>query len=517
MKRLTIIFILITIIIIILTYILYNIYIRKDTRSISNENSNSKEKIISTDLRIGITNFDTINPIISNNINVQNLSRLIFEPLLNLSYDYKLEECLVKEWNKIDKNIYLIRLRENVKWQDGKKFDSNDVIFTINMIKELKEKSIYYYNVENIKEVKKIDEYTIKIITENEIPYFEYNLIFPIMSSKNYTEEDFIKDNKAITPIGTGKYYIEEINKGNMVLKKNSYWWQGKELKINNISIVFYQNINKEITDIEKNKLDLINTTALGINEYLDKTKCNTKKYIGRNYDYIVINCKKNILNNKKIRQAINYGINKNVIIEKIYNNNYIKSEFPLDYGNYLYKNSTETLNYNINKAKEILKETKIKNIYLKLLVNENSEDKIKVATLIKNQLNEIGIKIKIIEKNKREYEEDVKIKNYDLALISDTYGFSPSLNSYFEEDNLSNYDNIKIKKLLKEIENKSEEDVKKIIESIKDYYNKDVPYISLYYDINTIIYSKNLRGEMSPNSYNIFYNIEDWYREYDK
>ena len=278
MKKSTIIFIVIIIIIIAFIYVFYNIYIRRNIKNISNEVSNSKEKITSTDLRIGITNFDTINPIISNNINIHNVSRLIFEPLLNLSYDYRLEECLAKEWNKIDENTFLIKLREDIKWQDGKKLDSNDVIYTIDMIKKLKEKSVYYYNIVNIKEVKKIDEHTIKIITTDKIPYFEYNLIFPILSSKA---------NKNIIPIGTGMYYIEEINKESIELKRNTNWWKEKELNINNISVNLYKNIDEEIKDIETNKLDLINTSVSDINKYINENKCNTKKYIGRNYDYI--------------------------------------------------------------------------------------------------------------------------------------------------------------------------------------------------------------------------------------
>lgn len=507
MKKSTIIFIVIIIIIIAFIYVFYNIYIRRNIKNISNEVSNSKEKITSTDLRIGITNFDTINPIISNNINIHNVSRLIFEPLLNLSYDYRLEECLAKEWNKIDENTFLIKLREDIKWQDGKKLDSNDVIYTIDMIKKLKEKSVYYYNIVNIKEVKKIDEHTIKIITTDKIPYFEYNLIFPILSSKA---------NKNIIPIGTGMYYIEEINKESIELKRNTNWWKEKELNINNISVNLYKNIDEEIKDIETNKLDLINTSVSDINKYINENKCNTKKYIGRNYDYILINCEKNLLRNKKVRQAIYYGINKDEIIEKIYNNNYIKSNFPLDFGCYLYSNY-EKDNYNIKKAIRVLKEDKIKEINLNLIINKDNEDNIKVANLIKEQLNKIGIKISIIEKNEDEYEKVLINKKFDLALISNTYSFSPSLNSYFEEDNLSNYNNIKIRKLLKEIENGSEENAKEKIEEIEDYYNKDIPYISLYYDTSTMVYSKNLKGEITPNSYNVFYNIDNWYREYDK
>ena len=181
----------IIIIIILVIYTIYNISISKERKKDNQEFIETKEKIIANDMRIGIINFDNINPILSNNVNIQNVSRLIFEPLINLSSDYRLEPCLATEWTKSDKNIYLIKLRENIEWQDGKKFDSSDVLFTVNMIKSLKNNSIYYSNVKNIKTITKIDEYTIKIITDKEVSYFEYNLIFPIMSSKYFNEKSY--------------------------------------------------------------------------------------------------------------------------------------------------------------------------------------------------------------------------------------------------------------------------------------------------------------------------------------
>ena len=205
MKRISIIILSLISLTITTTYVIYNIYIRRDITKVSNENINKKEKMISRDLRIGITNFDTINPILSDNINVQNISRLIYEPLLNLSYDYKLEECLATEWTKVNDKTYLIKLRKNVKWQDGKNFDSDDVVFTIDLLKKLKEKSVYYYNVENIKEIKKIDKHTIKINTIDEILYLEYNLIVPRVSSKYFNEENFNINRNVMLP-ETGMY-----------------------------------------------------------------------------------------------------------------------------------------------------------------------------------------------------------------------------------------------------------------------------------------------------------------------
>ena len=85
------------------------------------------EEIEVKELKLGVASFDSINPIFSKNKNVQDVSKIIFEPLMTLTKDYKLETCLAKEWAKQNETVYLIKLRDDKKWSDGKKFTEKDV------------------------------------------------------------------------------------------------------------------------------------------------------------------------------------------------------------------------------------------------------------------------------------------------------------------------------------------------------------------------------------------------------
>ena len=135
------------------------------------EHTSSQEEK-DTHLTLGIAGLDTINPILSQNKNVQDISKLIYEPLVTLTADYKAEACLAKEWAKQSDNSYLIKLRENVKWSDGQRFTAEDVRFTIDRLKEVS--SIYSYNVQYVISVDIVDDYTVKINLDREIPFFEY-------------------------------------------------------------------------------------------------------------------------------------------------------------------------------------------------------------------------------------------------------------------------------------------------------------------------------------------------------
>lgn len=126
-------------IIFIIIILIFSVYkIRKDEEEKNQENTytaNMQEEKIK-ELKLGIAGLDTMNPILSNNKNVQDISKLIYEPLVNLTSDYKAEPCLAKEWAKQSDNSYLIKLRENVRWSDGQRFTSEDVKFTIDRLKD---------------------------------------------------------------------------------------------------------------------------------------------------------------------------------------------------------------------------------------------------------------------------------------------------------------------------------------------------------------------------------------------
>ena len=159
-------------IILILGFAVYKI--KKDEQKSKEIEISNKESEQIKEIKLGIAGLDTINPILSNNKNVQDLTKLIYEPLVNLTSDYKAESCLAKEWAKQSDNSYLIKLRENVRWSNGQRFTAEDVRFTIDRLKDTS--TIYSSNVKNVTGIDIVDDYTVKIILNEDISFFEYLL-----------------------------------------------------------------------------------------------------------------------------------------------------------------------------------------------------------------------------------------------------------------------------------------------------------------------------------------------------
>lgn len=474
---------------------IYSILKNKTTLAIDTEKIKSVVNIYDN-LNIGISKLDTMNPFFSKNQDMQYVFKLIYNSLIEISEDFCLEQGLASEWSKIDNKTYLIKLKEDVYWHDGTIFNANDVKYTINVLKETDVDSIYKDSVENIDKLEIIDEFTIKIILNEEVPFFEYFLCFPII--------------KETENIGTGEYRIKQIKENKIVLEKAD---NKSDTKFKNIYIKIYEDTAQLYTALIKEEIDIITTNNINFKDYIGEIGFKEEIICGREFDYIKINLKNEILKNKEVRQAISYAINKKKIIYNVYNNYYIASDFPLSYGSYLYENEVKNT-YNANKAKQVLKENgwNVKNeiwnkngieLKLELITNSNNEKRLQVAEKIKEQLKEIGILVEIKKVSNFEYENALKNKNYELILTGNIVPISPNVNSYFEnEKNVLELSNIENKEVLKN----------KYKELISENNEQNI-IIGLYFNSTIIIYNSKINGNFSGNWYNIFYNIDTWYK----
>lgn len=524
-------YIFIGIVIILIISALYFFYENqeKEENNKSVETISNEEIEYSNKLNLAISNFDTINPLISKNKEVINIDKLIFEPLINIDENYKIEMCLAKEYAKISDTCYLIKLNNQIKWQDGKELSSKDVKFTINELKNIE--SIYSEEVEPIETVEIIDNSTIKINLNKKVEFFEYYLNFPILASHIYENEVFSSSSK--TPIGTGRFKIKTIDSKSIVLEKNEYWRKKDEenSKIETIQISLYDDMGDVYNNFKTGNIDMVHTSNINYQEYVGSMGYNIKEYKGREYDFISLNCKDTRLNEKEVRKAINYAIDKTKIISNIYNNKYYVAEFALDYGNYIYSNENVSSGYNVEQAKKVLKDagwtyqnnkwqkkdSKGKTIELSFdfVVQSSNETRIKVAENIKEQLEQIGIKINIRKVNDTQYTKYLQNKNYEMILTGINNGLSPDLEYFYGSENLAQYENQEAISII--------EEVKKVTDnnSLVEKYNKlieivqsDSPYIGLCRNKETIILNKKISGEITPNNYNIFYRFWTWCKQ---
>ena len=476
------------------------------------------------EMNLGIAEFDTINPILSNNKYVQEISRIIYEPLLEVDEEYKISKCLAKDWAKTSGTTYLIKIDTNRKWSDGSNLTIEDILYTIDILK--KTPSIYAYNAQYIVRADKIDDTSLQITIDHEIPFFEYNLIFPIMSKKYYEGQDFSSTEKNNMPISTGKYKITRNEADGITLEKNEYY--SKELSLEKINIGKYSNLGELYNAFKLGKVDLITTTNPNITDYIGTIGYNISEAKGREYEFIAINTQSASLAYNEVRKAIQYGINRENIVATLYGSKYKITDYPLDYGNYLKGEGADT-GYNKDNAVKILEENgwtykynrwqktenySTKTINLRLVVQASNQSRVTAGEIIKSNLEEIGMKTTLIKASDTQYQYYLSSKNYDMIITGTTENFSPNLGTYFGEENLANYNNEEVLSILNEVKNITKEDLlKEKYTRIRQIYNEEIPYIGLYSSYYAVASNWNLRGKVAVNWYNIFMDVDNWYK----
>lgn len=197
--------------------------------------------------------------------------------------------------------------------------------------------------------------------------------------------------------------------------------------------------------------------------------------------------------------------------------------------GNWLYTRDL-SVQVNTEEAKQILtqngweyknnkwrKNNNGKNMELafSLFVNGNHAQRLAVAENIKNQLANVGITVYIKQLNNETYRATLENKNFDVILTGIECGYSPSLATFFGNNNIAQYSNQQVTEIMNKIANTSDENtLYENYNKLYDIYLEEAPYIGLYRNTDVVIYHQGLAGNIKANAFNLYYNIEKWYRQ---
>lgn len=462
------------------------------------------------ELNLPLIEVDTLNPLKTNNSQVISILSFIYEPLISFKSDESLEKVLLDDFAKLDSNTWIIKLRENVLWHNGRKFTADDVVYTFNTL--LNNNLIYSANVSNIKEIIKLDEHSIKIILEQGDDYFIGKLNFPIMSQ--------VEENRLV---GTGPYqYEKEDKEGNVVLEFNKSWWKESSAKLQKINLYKYTSYGEAIKAFKSAKIDIIVTNMSKWKGKFGTIGLNAYSFENSEFEVIIPNCNNLALAENSVRRAILQAISRENIINSVYDDNATTCDIPIHTNS---KNSINSAEYDLEKAKQILinagwvqngnswqKVINGKNQILNfnLLVNSENEEKIQVAEKIKEDLLELGININIKKTSKEDLIKALLEDKFELVLTSIDVKNEFFIQEQIKKDsskNYSNYSSKEIQKIIEEMASNTEADEDKMY-SLAQAYKNDAPYIGLYFKTSTILTNKSVKGNFEPTWSNYFRNI---------
>ena len=381
-----------------------------------------------------------------------------------------------------------------------------------------------------LNEVEQIDDYTMKMHLSYDVPFFEYNLTFPIISKAYYENEDFINTDKNIMPISTGKFFISEVINNTIKLSRNNNYWNDKKIPMaSEIIITKYETIGEVYNAFKSGDIDLYVVKANNVEDYVGTIGYVKYEFKARDYDFLILNNANEVLSDTVVRRALSLVVDRENLVASILGSGYTPSNFSLDMGHFLYTrdlntpaNTDEAYQMLIQNGWEYKNNTwqkKVEGNTLRLnfdlSVDSSNEQRVRVVEAIKEQYENFGVHLNIQYLSRDNYIRAVNNRNFDIILSGVTMGFTPNLDTFFADGNLANYYNEEMRNILEECSSIEDEGLlREKYARIFDIYEAEAPYIGLYRNTENIILNQGLVGNIVPNVYNIFYNIEKWYRQ---
>lgn len=473
-----------------------------------------------------------INPVLAQSESDRDLTKLVFGSLISQTkdgYNYDLAKSLdVSD----DKKKYTLTLKDNLYFHDGTKITIDDVIFTIEKIQDPIVKSPLETKWEGIK-MEKINNNQVVFILNQPYSDFIENLSIGILPKhiwSNIKSEEFLLSIYNNKPIGSGNYKLKKIKYRETgipqyyILEKTKY----SNTYISNIKLIFYENEADLAKAFRKGEVQAAyGLSANQSNRDLFNSNSELTGKLPRVFGLFFNQNKQSILKNKNIRGLINTAINRDDLINTVFQGyaypitsatgENIKNKQDIDF----YIKNLEKEGWKKNKEGFYIKKDNHDQKILSLNISTvNTQELMDVASYIKETLSKYGIQIKVRTFNEGDlHQKVIRTRDYEILLFgymiekeTDLYAFWHSSQKNDPGLNISLYTNSKVDKELEKLrQDKKTADLSKIDNEI----SADIPAVFLYSPAYTYLLPKKIKGVgnmLIINKQDRFSNIDKWY-----
>ena len=355
----------------------------------------------------------------------------IYEPLVFVDNDMNIQPGLAKSWKRLDDYTWRFYLREGVKFHDGTTFTADAVKFMFDkcmdnfLFSQILATRLY---IENKDQIEVVDDYIVDITTTKPLGCLPGRLSNPALVIVSPEMDDYGK------PDGTGPFKFEEMTPLETleVLRNAQYWGDGPKLEKLTIKTIF--DASTKVMALEAGEVDLIYGVPRAEVSYLESDPdIQVFEKMVPMTSVIRVNAKREPLNDVRVRKAINYAINKEDIVEYIYEGigepakGFIAPVIPWSAHDEL-----DGYPYNPAKAEELLadagwsdtngdgwldKDGKTLEVELTYLPEEYVPGYEATAEAIQDQLKDVGIKIELVPMGMVNYWLILMFEQFDLLM----------------------------------------------------------------------------------------------------
>lgn len=347
----------------------------------------------------------------------------VYETLAVTQDDGSVVPCLATDWTISDDGLeYTFNLVQDATFHNGENMKASDVVFSFEKFMETAAKKNF---VEMIQSVEAVDDYTVKFTLSKVTPLFlVYTNEVPIMSEKFVTENNGEFNDKAC---GTGPYELVSIDLATAAELKRFEDYRLEPAAIPNVEIRYVSDTSTATVQLETGEIDVMKVEPTQMESIEGNDKFEVKEVPTLKTAVFAINCTVEPLDNKLVRQALNYACDKQTIIDVAYEGYATPAQlqasdtncFGVDFSD------AEEVTYDPEHAKELLAEAGYPDglnlsdygVVLDVMGGTYLE---KAAQIYQQNLADIGVTIEL--RNTSTPDEDAESGNFSMMTQTLSY-----------------------------------------------------------------------------------------------
>ena len=465
-----------------------------------------------------IGNISTLNPLLAASEPEQAVSRLLFSSLYNYDVTGALHTDLAESMTVKDDKVYTIKLR-NAVWHDGKKLTAEDVVYTINLIKNPQVRSPLRVNWLDIS-ARAIDDSTVEFMLPAVYAGFSHALTFPVIpkhilqsvSPSSMREADFSSN-----PVGSGPFAVKRVQTSestsstDVVRMEPNTKYYGAVSTLSRLELRAYGNESLLVKAVNSGEVSAASGLSLSAADNIKSKQYSTKHWLLNKGVYLLMNNRSQTLQDARVRQALRYATDTSSIRATV-GDNVARLDTPILQSQIAQKLPAAP-DYNLDKAKALLKEAgwtynqgqwKGKDgrpLTVAVTTSSGRDEYKKIVDALKQQWSKLGVDVQLREIDTSStttsfVQSVLQPRDYDALLYELELGADPDVFAYWHSSqasasgyNFANYSNRTVDNDLVGGRSRTNPALRaaKYIQFVNQWLN-DAPAIGLYQSVGSYV-----------------------------
>jgi peptide/nickel transport system substrate-binding protein len=357
---------------------------------------------------------ETMDPMVGTSGVTQSVMHAVFDSLVVHDNTMQLQPSLATSWETPDDSTWVFHLRDGVKFHNGDAVDAAAVKFSVERFQDPSTKAAQAALLRPVKGVDVLDPLTVRFTTDG-----PYAGLLDILATYFFVMDPSVKGqdaNKMV--IGSGPYQFVEWQPGErLVLKGNPNYW-GQKPKLDQLILRPISEAATRLVELQAGSADLVSPVPTLQYSQVEGTGATLAKAAGANIT-IMFNAAQPPFDNVKVRQAFNYGVDRQAIISGVLQGAGYEAASPLRAGMLGYDASLQPYPHDPDKARSLLAEAGATNLSVQLGSSDGRypNDKL-VAQAVAAQLGQVGVQAQVTTEEYSAYVQDIINHKLQFFLI---------------------------------------------------------------------------------------------------